>query len=188
MIDTCRVPCQSRAQSISSSQSVLFVCWVCFGTCRPLIDMGARAGKTFLCCEANNGPSVTLPQMFGLGCGGILYNSAIEIWIFFFCSYSYSLYLISTSFIHHSCSFVFLFSKFSANWYSNLSTVGLHQHRLNLLSFHIWQSLPSETDSQLYCTLIHKCMKLPPFWIWVEMWWWWWQLKPLKRLFRNGRI
>lgn len=61
-----RVPCQSCAQSISSSQTVLFVCWICFGTCRPLIDMGAGAGKTLLWCEANNGPSVTLPQMFGL--------------------------------------------------------------------------------------------------------------------------
>lgn len=61
-----RVPCQSCTQSISSSQSVLFVCWICFGTCRPLIDMGAGAGKTLLWCEANNGPSVTLPQMFGL--------------------------------------------------------------------------------------------------------------------------
>ena len=60
-----RVPCQSSAQSISSSQSVLFVCWICFGTCRPLIDMGAGAGKTLLLCEAN-GPSVTRPQMFGL--------------------------------------------------------------------------------------------------------------------------
>lgn len=62
-----RVPCQSYAQSISSSQSVRFVCWICFGTCRPLIDMGAGAGKTLLWCEANNGPSVALPQMFGLG-------------------------------------------------------------------------------------------------------------------------
>lgn len=68
-----RVPCQSCAQSISSSQSVLFVCWICFGTCRPLIDMGAGAGKTLLWCEANNGPSVTLPQMFGLrGYTGII--------------------------------------------------------------------------------------------------------------------
>jgi len=62
-----RVPCQSQAQSISSSQSVLFVCWICFGTRRPLIDTGARAGKTFLWCEVNNGASVSLPQMFGLG-------------------------------------------------------------------------------------------------------------------------
>jgi len=61
-----RVPCQSCAQSISSSQSVLFVCWICFGTCRPLIDMGAGAGKTLLWCEANSSPSVTRPQMFGL--------------------------------------------------------------------------------------------------------------------------
>lgn len=68
-----RVSCQSCAQSISSSQSVLFVCWICFGTCRPLIDMGAGAGKTLLWCEANNGPSVTPPQMFGLrGYTGII--------------------------------------------------------------------------------------------------------------------
>lgn len=67
-----RVPCQSQAQSISSSQSVLFVCWICFGTCRPLIDIGAGAGKTLLWCEANNGPSVNPPQMFGLrGCAVI---------------------------------------------------------------------------------------------------------------------
>lgn len=59
------VPCQSYTQSISSSQSVLFVCWICFGTCWPLIDMGAGAGKTLLWCGANNALSVTLPQMFG---------------------------------------------------------------------------------------------------------------------------
>lgn len=75
-----RVSCQSCAQSISSSQSVLFVCWICFGTCRPLIDMGAGAGKTLLWCEANNGPSVTLPQMFGLrGYTGVIMAQNLDV-------------------------------------------------------------------------------------------------------------
>lgn len=57
-------PHQSPIQSISSSQSVLRVCWMCFGTRWPLIDTGAEAGKTLLWCSANNSLSVTPPQMF----------------------------------------------------------------------------------------------------------------------------
>lgn len=84
-----RVPCQSCAQSISSSQSVLFVCWICFGTCRPLIDMGARAGKTLWWSEANIGLSVVLPQMFGLRA---VVQQGYKIWTLFpfslyFCSF-----------------------------------------------------------------------------------------------------
>lgn len=47
-----RASCQSPAQSISRSQSVLFVCSICFKTQRPFADMGAKAGKTFLWRES----------------------------------------------------------------------------------------------------------------------------------------
>lgn len=70
-------PRQSPVQSISSSQSVLLVCRICFGTCRPLIDTGAEAGKTLLWRGANHSLSVTLPQMFGPRA-----QTAIKIWTF----------------------------------------------------------------------------------------------------------
>lgn len=102
-----RVPCQSCAQSISSSQSVLFVCWICFGTCRPLIDMGAGAGKTLLWCEANNGPSVTLPQMFGLR-GSTGTNGGTKIWTF---SLLFSFSLLPFPFTH--CKMIILICIFA---------------------------------------------------------------------------
>lgn len=95
-----RVPCQSQAQAISWSQTVLFVCWICFGTCWPLIDMGARAGKTFLRYEANNSSSVTLFQMFCLrGCTDIIVVQKSEHFLFMFL---FSL-ILCLSLTHSSC-------------------------------------------------------------------------------------
>lgn len=118
-----RVSCQSCAQSISSSQSVLFVCWICFGTCRPLIDMGAGAGKTLLWCEANNGPSVTPPQMFGLrGYTGVIMvqKSGHSL----SCSHSLSsCSLFTCSCYSKTFSFVFFTLKLSFNSPPGLLTV-----------------------------------------------------------------
>lgn len=106
-----RVSCQSSAQSISSSQSVLFVCWICFGTCRPLIDMGAGAGKTLLWCEANNGPSVTLPQMFGLrGYTGVIMAQNLDVLVLIPLS---SCSFLTWNSYSKTISFVFL----SLKWY-----------------------------------------------------------------------
>lgn len=60
-----RGSCQSRTKSISSSQSVLFICWICFGTYQSLIDMDAEAGKTLHSVEQTS-VQLSLPQMFGL--------------------------------------------------------------------------------------------------------------------------
>lgn len=116
--------------------------------------MCAEAGKTFLWCEANIGPSVTLPQMFGLrGYTGIIVvqKSGHSL----SCSYSLSslsFLLLPLATLQLSFSFVFMSFQLSVwSWLSSTSTLYTDWLHVLLVSTLLFQQGTCPMDNTGRC-------------------------------------